>query len=113
MVGRDAPVLPMTHPCSLKASANQDRGVGLQEGPRPPSLLLEGYTPWLVLMRPQQACGEELQLGVFLLDFPYPESLVLFFNPLSYYLEQILGVRKAIFNTLGIFTFVNFKLHIS
>lgn len=44
-------------------------------------------------------------------DFPYPESCS--FNTLSYQLKQILGVRKAIYNTSGVFTLVNFKLQVS
>lgn len=77
-----------THLCSFKVSIDQGRGVlalsiwACLEVPHkdvpssaPPQDMASGP-------------GEELQLELFLLDCPYPKSLVLFTNPLSCQLKQ-------------------------
>ena len=68
---------------------------------------------WLFLMRLQQDQAEELQRRFFPSDFPQPESWLWFLKSLILSTKKKYWVRKAIYNTSGNITFVNFKLPIS
>lgn len=75
--------------------------------------LLEWYTHGFFWWGYSRTRLKSYSAGFSLLTFPSQSPGSGFLNPLSYQLKKKYWVGKAIYNTSGIITFVNFKLPIS